>query len=177
MTANLSSATDEVLQHFRWVDGDADTWNMLRDPSALSAIVAELARLSAPERPDLVVGIEARGFVLAPMVALTLGVGFSPIRKGGALFPGDTATMESSPDYRGRTQVLSIRTDHLGPGMRVSLVDDWVETGSQAIAARRLIEPTGAELVNLSVIVDEAGEEARAGLPVIRSIVSGSDLP
>ena len=62
----------------------------------------------------MIVGIEARGFVVAPLVALTLGVGFSPIRKGAAMFPGPTVAAESAPDYRGRTQKLAARTDHLG---------------------------------------------------------------
>lgn len=177
MTAERSLAASEVLAHFRWVEGDAETWNMLREPSSLTSIVAELSRLSAMESPDLIVGIEARGFVVAPMVALTLGVGFSPIRKGDAMFPGVTATVTSAPDYRGRTHELTARTDHLGPGVRVSLVDDWIETGSQARAARQLIEATGAELVNVVVIVDEAGDAARSSLPVIHSIVTGHELP
>lgn len=172
-----SPAADSVLSHFRWVDGDADTWEMLRDPDALATIVGELAMLCAADEPDVIVGIEARGFVVAPPVALTLGVGFSPIRKGAAMFPGPTVATESAPDYRGRTQKLAARTDHLGPGVRVALVDDWGETGSQAIAARQLIENTGADLVNVTVIVDEASAEARMSLPVIRSIVSGDDLP
>lgn len=172
-----SPAADSVLSHFRWVDGDADTWEMLRDPDALATIVGELAMLCTADAPDVIVGIEARGFVVAPLVALTLGVGFSPIRKGAAMFPGPTVATESAPDYRGRTQKLAARTDHLGPGVRVALVDDWVETGSQAIAARQLIEQSGADLVNVTVIVDEASAEARMSLPVIRSIVSGDDLP
>lgn len=172
-----SPAADSVLSHFRWIDGDADTWTMLRDPGSLATIVAELAGLCATDAPDVIVGIEARGFVVAPLVALTLGVGFSPIRKGDAMFPGPTANTESAPDYRGRTQKLAARTDHLGPGVRVALVDDWVETGSQAIAARQLIEETGADLVNVTVIVDEASPDARASLPAIKSIVSGNDLP
>lgn len=158
MTDERSLAASEVLAHFRWVESDADTWNMLREPASLAAIVAELSRRSAMESSDLIVGIEARGFVVAPLVALTLGVGFSPIRKGDAMFPGVTATVASAPDYRGRTQELTARTDHLGPGVRVSLVDDWIETGSQAGAAQQLIEETGAELVNVVVIVGDAGE-------------------
>ncbi|MDZ5077703.1 phosphoribosyltransferase family protein [Nesterenkonia sp. HG001] len=177
MLADATTAHANVLHHFRWVQGDADTWNMLRDASSLDSIVSELARLSATDKPDVTAGIEARGLVLAPMVALTLGIGFTPIRKGGALFPGDTATVESSPDYRGRAQTLSIRTDHLGPGVRVSLVDDWVETGSQAAAAKKLIEDSDAELVNVTAIIDEADEAARSMLPVIRSIVRSHDLP
>lgn len=177
MIADRSTAASDVLTHFRWVDGDADTWNMLREAHSLESIVSELAHLASIDGPDVIMGIEARGFVLAPMVALTLGLGFSPIRKGDAMFPGDTATVESAPDYRGRIQKLSARTDHLGPGVRVSLVDDWIETGSQAMSARQLIEATGARLVNVAVIVDEADDAARSSLPDIRSIVSGNELP
>lgn len=69
--------------------------------------------------------------MFAPLVALTLGIGFSPIRKGDAMFPGDTAMVESAPDYRSKTQKLSLRIDHLGPGVRVALVDDWIEQGAR----------------------------------------------
>lgn len=172
-----SPAADSVLAHFQWIEGDADTWTMLRDPDSLATIVAELATLCATDAPDVIVGIEARGFVVAPLVAFTLGVGFSPLRKGDAILPGPTVSTESEPDYRGTTHRIAARTDHLGPGVRVALVDDWVETGSQAMAARRLIEETGAQLVNVTVIVDEASPEARASLPAIRSILSGNDLP
>lgn len=175
MTA--ATAAENVLAHFRWIDGDADTWNMLYHANSLRSIVTELGRICAADAPDVIVGIEARGFVLAPMVALRLGIGFSPIRKNDAMFPGETSTIESAPDYRGNTQKLSARTDHLGPGVRVALVDDWVETGSQARAARQLIESSGAELVNITVIVDETSKATSGSLPVIRSIVSGDDLP
>lgn len=170
-------AARNVLDRFRWIDGDADTWDMLRDATSLASIVTELASLCSQDCPEVVAGIEARGFVLAPAVALTLGIGFTPIRKGDALFPGSTASIESSPDYRGTTHRLSARTDHLAPGTRVALVDDWIETGSQALTVRRLLEDAAAELVSVTVIVDEASGEARSALPIIRSIVNGSDLP
>jgi adenine phosphoribosyltransferase len=165
-----------VLERFRWIDGDADTWAMLRDANALQAIVAALADLLADRELDVVVGIEARGFALGPAVALALGVGFSPIRKDGAMFPGDVIRHRSEPDYRGRTQLLAARRDHFAPGHRAGLVDDWIETGSQALAAQRLIADAGAELVAVAVIVDEAADDARASLPPIRSIVTAADL-
>ncbi len=166
-----------VLDRFRWIDGDADTWSMLRDPAALRAIVDALADLLADLELDVIVGIEARGFALGPPVALALGLGFSPIRKGGAGFPGDVIRHRSSPDYRGRTQVLEARRDLFAPGHRAGLVDDWIETGSQAVAAQRLIATAGAELVAVGVVIDEAAADARETLPPIRSIVSAAELP
>ncbi|UKF24511.1 MULTISPECIES: phosphoribosyltransferase family protein [Clavibacter] len=166
-----------VLEGFRWIDGDADTWTMLRDADALRAIVKALADLLADQELDVIVGIEARGFALGPAVAFALGIGFSPIRKDGAVFPGDVIRHRSEPDYRGRTQALGSRRDHFAPGQRAGLVDDWIETGSQALAVQRLIADAGAELVAVAVIVDEAAADARVALPPIRSIVTAADLP
>ncbi|CAQ02477.1 phosphoribosyltransferase family protein [Clavibacter sepedonicus] len=166
-----------VLERFQWIDGDADTWTTLRDPAALRAVVHALADLLADRELDVIVGIEARGFVLGPAVAIALGLGFSPIRKNGVKFPGDVIRHRSTPDYRGRTQVFEARRDHFSTGQRVGLVDDWIETGSQAVAAQRLIATAGAELTAVAVIVDEASEDVRHVLPPISSIVSASGLP
>lgn len=92
-------------------------------------------------------------------------------------FPGDVIRHRSTPDYRGRTQVFEARRDHFSTGQRVGLVDDWIETGSQAVAAQRLIATAGAELTAVAVIVDEASEDVRHVLPPISSIVSASGLP
>lgn len=172
-----STARAHVLEHFRWIDGDADTWSMLRDADGLRIISDGLVELLRPERIDVIVGIEARGFVLAPLVARQLGVGFSPIRKGGALFPGETIDLQTGPDYRRAQQRLALRTDHFDEGQRVALVDDWIETGSQAAAAAQLISSAGARLVAIAVLIDEASAEARASLPKIHALVAGDDLP
>jgi adenine phosphoribosyltransferase len=166
-----------VLERFRWINGDADTWTMLRDPAGLSAVVNALADLMADQELDVIVGIEARGFVLGPAVAIALRIGFSPIRKDGAKFPGDVIRRQSAPDYRGRTQVFEARRDHYTPGQRVGLIDDWIETGSQAVAAQRLIATAGAELAAIAVIIDEASDDVRRLLPPIRSIVTAAELP
>lgn len=63
---DLAEGRAAALRHFRWIDGDADTWWMLRDAAALNAVVRGLSVLAARDRPDLIVGIEARGFALAP---------------------------------------------------------------------------------------------------------------
>ena len=83
----VAFAREQALEHFRWIGGDADTWAMLADGVALSAIIAGLAQLTREFRPDAVLGIESRGFLFGPAVASALGVGFIPVRKEGALFP------------------------------------------------------------------------------------------
>jgi adenine phosphoribosyltransferase len=165
-----------VLEHFRWIDGAADTWSMLRSAESLSLIVAGLAALVESERPDVIIGIESRGFVLAPAVALALDVGFAPVRKDGSLFPGPLVKRVSGPDYRGNRRTLSARQDLFSPGQRVVMVDDWIETGSQAIAAEALVAACGALLVSVAVIVDEASAVARAELPTIMGLVRASEL-
>lgn len=172
----ILAGREAVIEHFRWIDGDADTWSMLRSAEGLSSVVAGLAALAESERPDVIIGIESRGFVLAPAVALALGVGFAPVRKDGALFPGPSVRRMTGPDYRGNRRTLSARQDLLSPGQRVVLVDDWIETGSQAIATRALIDDCGAELVSVAVMVDQASARARAELPAISGLVRVSDL-
>lgn len=174
--AVIASGRNVVREHFRWIDGAADTWTMLRSGNSLAAVIDALAELIDSEQPDVVVGVESRGFVLAPAVAVRLGVGFVPMRKDGALFPGPLVEQQTGQDYRGNQRTLATRRDLLSEGQRVVLVDDWIETGSQAIAARQLVAQCGAELVAVAVIVDEASPAARGALPPVRSLVRASEL-
>lgn len=150
---------------------------MLRDGDALRAIVNDLAALLGGEQIDVIVGIESRGFVLAPLIARELGVGFSPIRKNDALFPGDTIGRETASDYRGNGNTLRLRADHFQAGQLVALIDDWIETGSQASTAAQLITDVGATLGVIAVIIDEATDEVKSSLPPIRALVHGNELP
>ncbi|MFJ7750886.1 phosphoribosyltransferase family protein [Arthrobacter sp. NPDC097144] len=175
--AEVETARQSALKHFQWIDGQADTWSMLGEPESLRAVVRGLAHLAAQQQPNLVVGIESRGFALAPAVALALGVGFCPIRKSGSLFPGDVAGQLTEPDYRGNRTMLLARKDQFTRGQRVVLVDDWIQTGSQAGAAAKLISSCGAEVVGVIVIVDEASREARLRLPPVRALLSAAELP
>jgi len=101
------------------------------------------------------------GFILGSAVAMHLGVGFVPIRKAGAIHPGPKAVRQAGPDWRGNQPTLTIQRAALRSNERVLLVDDWIETGSQALAARALIEDCGAQHAGLSVLVDQSSEEVR----------------
>jgi adenine phosphoribosyltransferase len=100
-----------------------------------------------------VAAVEARGFLLAGVVGNELGAGVVAIRKQGGALPGAWSEAVTSPDYRGRRFTLVMQSDLLTREDRVLLVDDWIETGSQALAVRALIEGTGAAFAGLAVIV------------------------
>lgn len=163
------------LERFRWVEGHADLWSALADPPTFDAVIMALAD---PFRDgiDAVVTIEARGFVLAPAVAREIGARFVPIRKDGSMFPGEVVETTAEPDYRDRTQTLRLRRDLIRPDDRVLLVDDWIEVGSQARAARDLIARCEARLVAISVLVDDLDPARRGELPPVSGIVRGTDL-
>jgi adenine phosphoribosyltransferase len=110
-------------------------------------------------------------------VAIRLGVGFVAIRKAGSLFPGPKDRQTTAPDYRGIVHQLEIQQSGLQAADRVLLVDDWAEKGSQALAAKRLIEQRGAILLGVAVMVDQLSDATRRSLGDVRSIVRATELP
>jgi adenine phosphoribosyltransferase len=133
--------------------------------AAVDAIVAhwrgpgDSARVDA--RVDKVVGIEARGFIVAAPVAYRFGAGFVPVRKPGKL-PGPTH--ETSYDLEYGSNVLQVHRDAFAPGDRVLVVDDVLATGGTAAATARLVEEAGAEVVGLSVLLELTFLSGRAAL-------------
>jgi adenine phosphoribosyltransferase len=151
-----------------------DITPLLADPQLLASAVAELAGTApgdrtAPGGIDLVAGIEARGFILAAPVALALGAGFVPIRKKGKL-PFTTVGASYQLEYA--TAEIEVHTDAVRPGQRVLLIDDVLATGGTAAAACGLLTGLGAQVVGLSVLIDELdflkGRDRLPGLPVHR---------
>lgn len=172
-----STARDLVLEHFRWIGGHADVWAIFRDAKALAAVVAALVEPFRDEQITAVCGIESRGFLLGGAAAVELGVGFVPIRKGEGLFPGDKVVRQSSADYRRLRHTLRLQRSSLGSEDRVLLVDDWMETGSQAAAAQSMVEECGATWVGCSVIVDQLTGAPRNTLGTIRGLLTAQELP
>lgn len=169
-------ARDLVLSRFQWNDGHADVWRIFRDPDALARVVAGLAEAFAGEGISRVCGIESRGFLLGAAVAVRLGVGFTAVRKDDGLFPGDELTRRTPPDYRRRCHQLRVQRASLAPGERVLMVDDWIETGSQALTLKSMIEDGGGTWVGCAVIVDQASDACRRALDV-RGLVTAAELP
>lgn len=116
---------------------------------------------------DAVAGIEARGFLLGPPVALRLGVGFVPVRKPGKL-PWQVESETYALEYG--TDTVEVHVDALAPGQRVLVVDDLVATGGTAAATSRLVDRLGAEVAGFAFLVELAaldGRSALGGVPVV----------
>jgi adenine phosphoribosyltransferase len=172
-----SSAAELALKHFRWIGGHADVWAVFRDAEALRALVAGLADPVRAEGITAVCGIESRGFLLGAAVAVELGVGFVPVRKGIGILPGDKAFGQTAPDYRGLRHTLRLQRDMIGENDRVLLVDDWIETGAQAETVRGIVEQCGARWAGCSVLVDQLTAERRAAIGPVRRVLLAADLP
>lgn len=128
-----------------------DITPLLADPVAFGRCVELLSEPFLHLGVDKVLGIEARGFILAAPVALHLGAGFVPLRKGGKL-PWKVESESYSLEY-GEDR-LEIHADALQPGERVLVVDDVLATGGTASAAARLVARLGAEPVGLACLIE-----------------------
>ncbi len=127
-----------------------DLTPLLASPEGLAAAVGGLVA-SAPAAVDVVLGLEARGFLFGPPVALALGVGFVPVRKPGKL-PRETVEVSYALEYGEET--LALHVDAVRPGDRVLIVDDVLATGGTAVAAAGLVRRLGAEVVGVSVLLE-----------------------
>lgn len=148
-----------------------DVAPLFKDKNDLHSVIEGLARPYAGQKIDLVVGIEARGFVLAGALAHRLGVGMAMIRKKNKL-PPPTVSQEYSYEYA--AQVIEMQTGAIAPGQRVIIVDDTLATGGTMSAAVKLVKKLGGEIIGLSFIVEMksmAGAGRLNGLPV-HSLVS-----
>lgn len=133
---------------------------LLADPSAFAAAVEAL--LPAADGADVVVGIEARGFLFAAPVAYRAGAGLVPVRKPGKL-PG--ATRETAYALEYGSNVLQLQLDGIAPGARVLVVDDVLATGGTAAAAVELVRAAGGEVVGVAVLLELSFLQGRSALP------------
>lgn len=127
-----------------------DITPLLADAAGFRLAVDELTART-PRPCDIVVGMEARGFIFAAPVALNLGTGFVPVRKPGKL-PYTTIDQTFALEYGQAT--LTMHTDALWPGARVVVVDDILATGGTVGATASLIKRMGAELVHVVVLLE-----------------------
>jgi adenine phosphoribosyltransferase len=131
-----------------------DITTLLENPLALRAAVDKLA---APHEgaaealaPEIVVGIEARGFIFGTAVAYSLGLGFVPLRKPGKL-PGETIGRDFELEYG--TDRIEMHIGSIQPGQKVLIVDDLIATGGTAEAAIELVRAAGGEIVECAFVI------------------------
>lgn len=167
---------DELVARARVIDGHADVLGMLADRGVLSRAAAALAEPFAGAAIDKVAALEARGFILGAAVALELDAGFVAIRKPGSIHPGPKARIETKPSWRGKPVTLEIQRAAIGPGERLLVVDDWAETGSQAIAAKQLIEECGGEYAGLTMLVGQLPDELREQLAPVFAVADAVEF-
>jgi adenine phosphoribosyltransferase len=140
-----------------------DISTLLAHPQAWQATVERLAEAVRPQRPDLLVGIESRGFLVAAPLAYALGSGFAMVRKRGKL-PGKTAQLTYDLEYG--TDTIEIQEDAIAPGQRVLVVDDLLATGGTFSAAINLVTQQGGTVIGAACIIELSFLNGRDRLPV-----------
>ncbi len=175
------SVTDYLRRHIRTVPDwpspgvqFRDITPLLQNPRVFRVLIdAFVHRYMEPGlRPDVVAGLDARGFIIGSVIAYELAVGFVPIRKKGKL---PYTTVEETYELEYGSATVELHTDAVKPGDRVLLVDDLIATGGTMMAGKKLLEKLGAQVIEGAAIVDvpELGGSVRlreAGLPLFTLI-------
>jgi adenine phosphoribosyltransferase len=138
-----------------------DVTPLLGNGPAFRSCIRQLCERSAGHRPQLIAGIESRGFVFGASVAVELGLGFVPIRKPGKL-PWKTRQERYSLEYG--TDAIEVHEDAFAPGTRVALIDDLLATGGTAGAAIKLLQSLGGNVVVAGFVIELKFLEGRSRL-------------
>jgi adenine phosphoribosyltransferase len=128
-----------------------DITTLLKDKTGLAMLIDKLAEHYIAQDIDLVLGMEARGFIFAPALAYRLNAGFVPVRKPGKL-PAECVSYDYALEYGSNT--LQIHKDAIQKGQRVLIVDDLLATGGTADATAKLAESLGAKIAGLGFVVE-----------------------
>jgi adenine phosphoribosyltransferase len=147
-----------------------DITTLLKDKSGFKRIIDAMSEKISSHKPDLILGIEARGFIFAPALAYNLGAGFVPVRKPKKL-PAETERVTYDLEYG--TDTLEIHKDAVKPGSRVVIADDLLATGGTAAAAVRLAEKLGGKVEGVTFVIELEflkGRDRLAGYDVVSLI-------
>jgi adenine phosphoribosyltransferase len=128
-----------------------DITTLLKDKTGFHSVINALTEQIRPLQPEVVLGIEARGFIFAPVLAYNLGAGFVPVRKPNKL-PAETERISYELEYGMDT--LEMHKDAVQPGMRVVIADDLLATGGTSLAAARLVERLGGKVAAVSFVIE-----------------------
>ena len=170
---------DRIVGDFRWVhnpvDGGlyADITGWWRDPVTLHEISCGLADLVRADRPTVVLGLQSRGTLLGALVAQHLHVGLIEVRKG--ITPqSDTDRLliaTTPPDYRDRHLRLGFPRGLISSSDRAVLIDDWIDTGGQALGVQQLVHAADAAWLGAAVVVDGLSDNRIRRLLRVSSLV------
>jgi len=141
-----------------------DITTLLKDKTGSAQLIDAFAQYYIDKHVDLVLGIEARGFIFGPALAYRLNAGFIPVRKPGKL-PAETVTVKYDLEYG--SDSLQIHKDAIQPGQRVIIVDDLLATGGTMLATTQLVKQLGGEIVGLTVAIELDFLKGRAKFPDI----------
>jgi adenine phosphoribosyltransferase len=128
-----------------------DITTLVKDGEAFKFTIDEMIKDLKDKNIDIVVGPEARGFIIGAPISYGLGIGFVPVRKPGKL-PGDTFKIEYELEYG--TDALEVHKDAIKPGQRVAIVDDLLATGGTILSVAKLIEQLGGIIVSINFIME-----------------------
>ena len=138
-----------------------DVTSVLQDADGLKLAIDSLQNKIGNQQPDLIVGLESRGFIFGMPLAYNLHVPFIPIRKKGKL---PCETVEASYELEYGSASIEMHKDAVKPGQKVVIVDDLIATGGTVEAAVRLIEELGGEVVKIVFLMELAGLKGREKL-------------
>ncbi len=128
-----------------------DISTLLAHPDAWQVAMGRLAKEVSRHQPDVLAGIESRGFLLAAPLALKLGLGFIMVRKKGKL-PGETIPFEYELEYG--TDTVEVQADAVTPGQRIVILDDLLATGGTMAAATNLLRQVGGEVAGAACLIE-----------------------
>ncbi|WFE33015.1 phosphoribosyltransferase [Micromonospora sp. WMMD975] len=177
--------THRLVESFRWADPGPESSHLVsdlsgwwRDPDVLAEVGPALAGLFPDARPTVVIAPEVTGLLLGPLVAVAAGAGFLPAYKDGGERRriGPMRWAETPPDHRGQRLRIGVDRRRLAPGDRVLLADDWVDTGAQLDALRRVVRDSGAHLVGAATLVATCPPAVVERLR-LRALLAGDQLP
>jgi adenine phosphoribosyltransferase len=146
-----------------------DLTPLMRDPEGWQEVIRQLTSLCERVQPDLIVGIESRGFIVGTALATAVRLGFVPVRKPGKL-PGAVTGVDYALEYG--TDRLEISSDALEGGQKVLVIDDLLATGGTAAACAQLVTAAGGELCGFGFVAELAALNGRHKLPADQPIES-----
>ena len=139
-----------------------DITPLMRQPLAWQEVMRQLGEVCERLQPELIVGIESRGFIVGTALATARGIGFSPVRKPGKL-PGAVTGVDYALEYG--SDRLEIASDALADGSKVLIIDDLLATGGTAAACAELVAAAGGQLCGFGFVAELAALEGRRKLP------------